>query len=76
MQIMAEVGTDLDDTTVLLSVRETMRILRIQSPRTLRAWERAGHGPQPLSVGRPDALRRTLRYRLADIREFLRADGG
>ncbi len=72
---MAEVGTDLDGGTVLLTVREAMRLLRIQSPRTLRAWERAGHGPQPLSVGRPDAKRRTLRYRLEDIRDFLRADG-
>jgi hypothetical protein len=75
MTFMAEVGPDLDGDTVLLTVREAMRLLRIQSPRTLRAWERAGHGPQPLSMGRPDAKRRTLRYRLEDVRAFLRADG-
>jgi hypothetical protein len=69
-------GNDLDDTTVLLSVRETMRLLRLRSPRTLREWERAGHGPKPLSMGRPDAKRRTLRYRLEDVREFLRGDNG
>ena len=74
MTYMAEVPNELHGDTVLLTVREAMRLLRIQSPRTMRAWERAGHGPQPLSVGRPDAKRRTLRYRLEDIREFLRAN--
>jgi hypothetical protein len=47
---------------VLLTVDETMRLLRLRSRNTLVKWEREGH-LRPVHIGRPDAVHRTLRYR-------------
>lgn len=57
---------ELDGGSVLLTVEEAMRVLRVRSRNTMWLWERAGH-LRPVHVGRPDAEHRTLRYRRSDL---------
>lgn len=62
-----------DDDTLLVTVSEAMRLLRVGSRNTLWSWEKAGHGPKPISIGHPSAKRRSLRYRMSDLRSFIGA---
>jgi hypothetical protein len=59
-----------NDESLLLTVEEAARLLRV-GRNTLWAWERRGHGPEPIHVGSQDAKRRTLRYRRADLIDFI-----
>ena len=63
-------GND-SEPSLLLTVEETMRLLGVRSRNTLWRWSRAGHGPRPISIGQPDAKRRTLRYKRASVIEFI-----
>ena len=69
--MQGETGSQMDDDTLLLTVRETMRLLRVGSRNTLWEWERRGHGPKPVSIGRPGAQHRTLRYRRTDLVDWI-----
>jgi hypothetical protein len=64
----------MENNEALLVDRKTAAQLLGCGRSTLAEWERDGHGPQPVSVGRPGAKRRTLRYSLQALREF--ASGG
>jgi predicted DNA-binding transcriptional regulator AlpA len=57
--------------SLLLTVEQAMRLLGVRSRNTMWRWSRAGHGPQPVNVGQPDAKRRTLRYRRQDVLMFI-----
>jgi hypothetical protein len=68
---MREVETGLGGgSDTLLTVEEAMRFLRVRSRNTLWTWEREGHRLAPVNIGRPGAVRRTLRYRLSDLRQL------
>jgi predicted DNA-binding transcriptional regulator AlpA len=60
----------MDNDTLLVTVKEAMRILRV-GRNTLWNWDRAGYGPEPIHVGRPGARRRSLRYRRADLLDWI-----
>ena len=62
-----------DDDSLLVTVSEAMRLLRVGSRNTLSEWERRGHGPPPISISSAHAKRRSLRYRRADLLEFIGA---
>jgi hypothetical protein len=68
---MSEVDTELDEGSVLLTTRETMRFLEVRSRNTLWSWEQRRHGPMPINIGSPDATRRTVRYRRSDLLDFI-----
>jgi len=55
-----------DDPDRLFTPAETAALLGIRSERTLRNWAAAGTGPKRLRIGG-----RHVRYRAADIREWL-----
>ncbi len=59
---------EYDDT--LLTVAEAASLLRLQRA-TLWAWRRQGHGPRPINIGRRDGQRPVIRYRRADLIEFV-----
>ena len=59
--------------SLLVSVKEAMRLLRV-GRNTLWAWEKLGHGPKPIHIGRPDAKRRTIRYRRDEIEALARGE--
>ena len=59
---------DMDEP--LLSFKDVCHYLGIGRT-TLYTWMAKRHFPEPFSVGLPDARRKTLRWRAADIRRFL-----
>jgi predicted DNA-binding transcriptional regulator AlpA len=63
------------DDTLLVDGREAARLLGVGRS-TLAEWERDGHGPQPIHVGRPGAKRRTIRYSVESLRDFARGNRG
>jgi predicted DNA-binding transcriptional regulator AlpA len=64
---------DADDQSLLLTTKEVQRLLRVSRNR-LWEWEKIGHGPQPVHIGRPGALRRTIRYRRDEIEALARGE--
>lgn len=66
----------MDNDTLLVTVREAMRLLGVGSRNTLWAWERDGHGPQPIHIGRAGAKKRTIRYRRSDLLSWISGDHG
>lgn len=54
----------MTDTTTLLTIEETARILR-HSPRTLYEWRKRGFGPAPLD------LNGRILYRQSDVESFI-----
>jgi predicted DNA-binding transcriptional regulator AlpA len=61
---------DADDQSMLLTTKEVQRLLHVSRNR-LWEWEKLGHGPPPIHIGRPGATRRTIRYRRSDILAFI-----
>ena len=61
-----------NDTPLLVSVKDAMRLLRV-GRNTLWSWEKAGH-LRPVSIGRPDAGKRTIRYRRDQIEALARGE--
>jgi predicted DNA-binding transcriptional regulator AlpA len=62
-----------NDNSLLVTTEEAQRLLRV-GRNTLWAWERDGHGPQPVHIGRPGAQRRTIRYRRDEIEALARGE--
>jgi predicted DNA-binding transcriptional regulator AlpA len=62
--------TEVSEQPLLVSVKEAARLLELD-PRTLWRMSRAGEGPAPFHVGKPQAKRRTLRYRRAEIVDWI-----
>ena len=69
LEYVSRWGEYMENDMLLVSTREAARLLGV-GVSTLRLWQCDGHGPRPIHIGRPDAKRRTLRYRLADIRSW------
>lgn len=63
---MVHMHTEVTEQPLLLSVKAAARLLELD-PMTLWRMSRAGHGPQPIHVGSPQAKRKTLRYKHADL---------
>ena len=61
---------DADNESLPPTTKEVQELLHVSRNR-LWEWEKIGHGPQPLHVGRPGARRRTIRYRRSDILAFV-----
>ena len=55
----------------LLTTRDVCRLLGIGQS-TLYVYRAGGHFPDPVHVGLPDARRRTLRWRMSDLRGYMR----
>ena len=67
--------TEASEQSLLVSVKEAARLLELE-PMTLWRMSRAGHGPQPIHVGHPEAKRKTLRYKRADLVAWIGACRG
>jgi predicted DNA-binding transcriptional regulator AlpA len=61
----------MDNDKLLVDAKEAARLLGCGRS-TLAEWERDGHGPKPVHVGRPGAKRRTIRYSVQALCEFAR----
>jgi predicted DNA-binding transcriptional regulator AlpA len=60
----------LDEDNTLLTERETAELLKV-SPRTLAAWRQRRRGPRVVKFAR-----NSVRYRRADVLDFIQACGG
>lgn len=61
------------DDDELLSSRAVRQFLNV-SPTTLWRMRRDGIGPRPVHVGKPDAVRKTYRYRKSELAAWLTGD--
>ena len=64
---------DADDQSLLLTTKEVQKLLHVSRNR-LWEWEKIGHGPMPIHIGRPSAHRRTIRYRRDEIEALARGE--
>ena len=64
---------DADNESLLLTTKEVQKLLRVSRNR-LWEWEKIGHGPPPIHIGRPGARRRTIRYRRDQIEALARGE--
>ena len=58
-----------DESPYLVTAQDAARLLNVSATQ-LYKWRTAGYGPEPVDVGKPGALRRSIRYRRADLLEF------
>lgn len=67
---MAEEQRDLDEGNVLLTVQETIDLMRI-GRHTLSDWAAECWGPPVVDLSPPGRQKRTLRYYRTDVLRFI-----
>jgi len=62
----------VDGNDTLLTTSEVASLLKVNRT-ALWAWRRQGHLPEPIDIAPPGRKRPVLRYRRADLLEFIGA---